>query len=528
MDPEAGPVQRLAYQLREARRAAGSPSYQSMAKKAAFSAATLSRAAAGERLPSWEVVQGYVRACGGDPAEWETRWKEADAADAAAQRSASASPPYRGLARYESEDQHLFFGRQEAAERLERLLHERRFAVLFGPSGSGKSSLLRAGLVPRLREGLRRHGRPAVLRVLTPGDRPATKHGHLLAPKDGEPDAWVVVDQLEELFTLCPDRAERDGFVDLLLTASAPGSRLRVVAAVRSDFFHHCAEYPGLASVLHGAGLPLAPMTAQELREAVAGPAAAAGLLVERRLTTRLVEDVLNEPGGLPLLSYGLLESWRRRRGRMLTLAGYEAAGGVRDIIEATAEKAYAELTADQAGAARCLLLRMIEPGSNAADAGRPLGRDELNDWGEPAVGVVVERLVRARLLTADDGGVRFAHEALPTCWPRLADWLREEREQLRHRRRLTETARSWREHGHDPSDLYRGTSLARTLQLFPGFPHNRALTVTERTFLIASIQADEAEERAAALAARRARLLAVLLGVTSAVALVVALCPSR
>ncbi|WP_425246531.1 hypothetical protein [Streptomyces sp. NEAU-NA10] len=519
VDPEAGPVQRLAHELRELRRAAGGPAYRTMARAAGFSATTLSQAAAGERLPSLAVLQGYVRACGGDPQEWEPRWKEAEAA--AAGEEGDGAAPYRGLARFETDDRHLFFGRDRMVEELNRLVSDHRLAVLFGPSGSGKSSLLRAGLLPRLREEIARRGGTAVLRVLTPGARPAQTYGHLLRPAADAPVSWVVVDQFEEVFTLCRDRAERTRFIDLLLAARAPASRLRVLLTVRADFYARCAEHRGLADALSGAGLLLGPMTADELREAVVRPAQAAGLLVERELTARIVDEVLDQPGGLPMLSHALLETWRRRRGRMLTLAAYEAAGGVRGAIAATAEKVYGELSPPQATTARHLLLRLVAPGQEGTpDTRRPLTRAELDAWADPSVPLVVERLASARLLTAAEDGVQLAHEALLTCWPRLHGWLQEDRERLRHHRRLTDAARVWLEHDRDPGTLYRGSRLARLEELFPDHARDSALTAPERAFVRASLTARAVERRTAARSARRSRTLVAALSAVLAVAL--------
>ncbi|MFI5549179.1 hypothetical protein [Streptomyces sp. NPDC051738] len=527
LDPTAGPVPRLAHELRELRRTAGSPSYRAMAETAGFSPTTLSQAAAGERLPSLAVVQGYVRACGGDPDEWEPRWKDAEAEVAGEVREDdedAGPPPYRGLARFEPSDQGLFFGRDRLTEDLLQLVCGHRFAAVFGASGSGKSSLLRAGLIPRLQEEIADRGRPAVLRVLTPGDRPAATYAHLLAPAPDEPESWVVVDQFEEVFTLCRDRAERARFIDLLLTARDPGSRLRVVIAVRADFYPRCGEHRGLADTLCGAGLLVGPMTADELREAVVKPAQEAGLLVERELTARIVEEVLDEPGGLPMLSHSLLETWRRRKGRVLTLAAYQAVGGVRGAIAASAEEAYGQLTALQAAAARCLLLRMVEPGQGTPDTRRPLNRAEREVWGCPDVPVVVERLARARLLTVDEDAVQLAHEALITSWPRLRGWIEEDRERLRHHRRLTEAARVWLEHERDPGALYRGTRLDRVAELFPDHEDDRSLTVPEREFLCAALAALEAERLAAVRSTRRARAGMGVLAAVLAVALVASL----
>ena len=526
LDPTAGPVPRLAHELRELRRTAGNPSYRKMAEAAGFSPTTLSQAAAGERLPSLAVVQGYVRACGGDPEEWEPRWKDAEAevAGAAREDDEDATPPYRGLARFEPADQGLFFGRARLTEDLLQLVCGHRFAAVFGASGSGKSSLLRAGLIPRLQKVIADRGRPAVLRVLTPGDRPAATYAHLLTPAADEPESWVVVDQFEEVFTLCRDRAERARFIDLLLAARDPGSRLRVLIAVRADFYPRCGEHRGLADTLCGAGLLVGPMTADELREAVVKPAQEVGLLVERELTARIVEEVLDEPGGLPMLSHALLETWRRRKGRVLTLAAYQAAGGVRGAIAGSAEEAYGQLTEEQTDSARGLLLRMVEPGQGTPDTRRPLTRAEREEWACPHAPVVVERLARARLLTVDEEAVQLAHEALITCWPRLRGWIEEDRERLRHHRRLTDAARVWLEHDRDPGALYRGTRLDRVAELFPDHEHDHSLTVPEREFLTAALAAREAERRAAARSTRRARAAVGVLSAVLAVALVAGL----
>ncbi|MCX5235878.1 hypothetical protein OG824_11750 [Streptomyces prunicolor] len=547
VDPRAGAVQWLAHELRELRRAAGGPSYRTMAKAAGFSATTLSQAAAGERLPSLAVVEGYVRACDGDPAEWGPRWKEAEAE---ASRVSVAEPedgqaaPYRGLARFEPDDRHLFFGRDQVVAEVDALVRDHRFAVLFGPSGSGKSSLLRAGLIARLREEIAAGDCPARLRILTPGATPATTYGHLLTPAPDEPESWVVVDQFEEVFTLCRDTRERSRFIDLMLAARDRDTRLRVLVAVRADFYARCAEHRGLADALRGAALLLGPMRAEELREAVVGPAQAAGCMVERTLTARLVAEVLDEPGALPMLSHVLLETWRRRRGRLLTLAGYEAAGGVRGAIAATAEEVYGALSPDESRAARHVLLRMVVPGQGTPDTRRPLTRAELAEWGNPAVPVVLERLTRARLLTADEDGVQLAHEALITCWPRLHDWIERDRERLRHHRMLTDAARTWLEHDRDSGVLYRGARLARAEELFAGdgdgdvgeqagghvgdpvsnSAPDLALTTPERAFLTAALDARAAERRAAARISRRHRILTASLSAVLVVAVLTAI----
>ncbi|MDF3139933.1 helix-turn-helix domain-containing protein [Streptomyces sp. T21Q-yed] len=236
VDPNAGPVQRFAYELRKLRQEAGGLTYREMARRAHYSVTALSQAAAGQQLPSLDVTLAYIETCGGDPEGWERRLTEASEETALRERTDDeARSPYQGLARFEPDDHDRFFGRGELIARLRGLTAERRFTAVFGPSGSGKSSLLRAGLIPVLREG--GGGSIAAIRILTPGERPLRTHAEALNPTEtGSGDTVVVIDQFEEVFTLCHDPAERAGFVERLLAAREPDSRLRVVIAVRADF----------------------------------------------------------------------------------------------------------------------------------------------------------------------------------------------------------------------------------------------------------------------------------------------------
>ncbi|GAA3095841.1 hypothetical protein [Streptosporangium carneum] len=519
LDPTAGPVQRFAFELRKLRQEADGITYREMARHAGYSVTALSRAAAGQQLPSWPVVRAYVLACGGDVADWQARWRQAADEQAApppaeAADEGAAAAPYPGLAPYDIGDHNRFFGRGRLLGQLAELLGRRRFAAVFGPSGSGKSSLLRAGLVPAARDGVL-GGPVEAVTVLTPGEHPMREHAAALADGAG----LVVVDQFEEVFTLCQDVAERGAFVDLLLATAGQG---RVVVAVRADFYGRCAEHRALAEALGEASVLVGPMDRQELREAIVGPATAAGLFVERALTERVVEEVAGEAAGLPLMSHALLETWRRRRGRLLTLEGYERAGGVRGAIAATAERLYARLSADQADQARRILLRLVSPGERAADTRRPASHAELNPDASAEVAEVLERLAAARLVTVHQDGVELAHEALISSWPRLREWIDQERETLRVQRRLTEAAAAWQELGRDPGALYRGVRLeaARPLLARP-----RELTPLEGAFLEASGRAAAQAERAAVRRGRWARLavaaLAVLMLLASAAAVV-------
>ncbi|TWV29527.1 helix-turn-helix domain-containing protein [Streptomyces misionensis] len=520
LDPASGPVQSFAFELRKLRQEAGGLTYRAMARRTPYSPATLSRAAAGEHLPSLAVALAYAQACGADPAEWERRWREAERqATAAPPRDQDDPSPYRGLARYETDDRHLFFGRDQLTARLaERVLTHRLVAVV-GPSGSGKSSLLRAGLIPRLQSEEPPERRPAAIRILTPGPHPMSAHATVGQASRGPGDTVVLVDQFEELFTLCADPAERQAYLDLLLTALRPEHRLRVVIVMRTDFFGHCARHPALAAALSEATLLVGPMTPAELRRAVVGPATATGLIVERQLTARIVEEASGKPGGLPLMSHALLETWRRRSGRTLTLAGYEAPGGLQGALSRTAEDLYARLSAAQADRARKILLRLVTPGQGTQDTRRPADREELRTDGSSDTDEVLEQLVRARLVTVDGSTVHLAHEAILTAWPRLRNWIDEARERLRVHRLLTEAARVWDALDRDPGALYRGVRLVTAEEVFDSPEAEGELTPLERDFLVSSVTARDREQRMAAVTTLRLRRLTVLLSVLLAVA---------
>ncbi|MFF4121206.1 hypothetical protein ACFY0P_48500 [Streptomyces sp. NPDC001714] len=492
-----------------------------MAQRTGQGASTLSQAAAGERLPTLPVVLAYVQACGGELEEWEARWRQAAAEAAAEPRTDEENdePPYRGLARFEPGDADLFFGRDELADRLLELTRIRRFTAVFGPSGSGKSSLLRAGLIPRLRTPGPTGPQPAALRVLTPGEHPLRTHEERLIPKDADGDTWLIVDQFEELYTLCTDQAERNKFIDGLLTSGDPTSRLHVVIAVRADFLGHCAEHPGLTAALQDGTVLAGPMSRDELREAIVKPAQSGGTIVERALTTRILDEVDGEPGALPMMSHALRETWRRRKGRALTVETYEAAGGLHGAIARTAEDLYTALTVAQADLARRILLRLITPGFGTADTRRPTPRAEL-ELGDPNdATTVLERLTRARLLTLDDGAVDLAHEALITAWPRLRGWIDAERDRLRLHRQLTAAATGWDDVGRDSGALYRGTRLAAAEEAFPAADRSRYLTGLEQAFLAASVDARLREQRAAARTTRRLQSLIAALSVLALIA---------
>ncbi|KIF04274.1 hypothetical protein PL81_19630, partial [Streptomyces sp. RSD-27] len=445
LEGEDGPLRQFATALRRLRHEAGSPPYREMSARAHYSVATLSGAAAGRRLPSLDVTLSYVRACGGDPGEWERRWHAA-AVRLAADGAGTGPPeptgpgaqglPYVGLAPFRTEDAALFFGRERLVEDLFTALTRHRVVALVGASGAGKSSLLHAGLLPRLHAD-----RPArAVSVLTPGPHPLDRVRRALAADPGagvDGDALervLVVDQFEEVFTVCADPAERSRFVAALVGAARrPGSGCRVVLGVRADFYAHCTRHPELVDVLREAQVVVGPMSAAELRRAVVEPARRAGLTVEGGLQATLVAHAHGQVGVLPLLSHSLLETWRRRRGAALTLDGFHAAGGFEGALAQSAEALYASLSAPQQLLARQVFVHLIALGEGTEDTKRPVARAELGQDGDTRT--VLARAAALRLLTLDHGAVELTHEALIRAWPRLRGWLTDDRERLRRHR---------------------------------------------------------------------------------------------
>jgi WD40 repeat protein/energy-coupling factor transporter ATP-binding protein EcfA2 len=521
VDPAEGPVQRLAAGLRELRRAAGSPGYRELAARTAYSATTLSDAARGHRLPALAVVKDYVRACGGAPAEWEERWR-AVAAELSAERGGSgdgeAGPvPYLGLASFQAEDADRFFGRERLVRELSRRLSGGGFLMIVGASGCGKSSLLRAGLLPALVKEESPGSAPARSYLFTPGTRPLHELSSRLSGTEPA-GAIIAVDQFEELFTACRDETQRERFVEVLLDAAAR-PRSTMVAALRADFYAHCAAYPRLLAALRKDTLLVGPMNDQELTRAVTGPANLAGLSVERALVTKLLADARGQAGALPLVSHALLETWRLRQGNLLTLAGYEAAGGVVGAIARTAERVYDELDETERRLARQILTRLTALGEGTEDTRRRVHRSEL---GFGSADVVIDRLVQARLLVVGGDTVEIAHEALIGSWPRLRRWLTEDRDALRTHRQLTDAAAIWADLGRDAGALYRGARLTLAREWAGRDRNAEALTDTERAFLAASTRAETAERAAVERRSRQLRVLSAGLAALLVVAVAV------
>jgi WD40 repeat protein/class 3 adenylate cyclase len=406
--------------------------------------------------------------------------------------------PYKGLVPFQPDDADVFFGREQLVDDLVGRLEEAPFLAVVGPSGSGKSSLVRAGVVP----ALQRRDEALQTALFSPGEHPLSA---LAAVGDGD---LLVVDQFEEVFTLCRDEEERGAFIDALLDAAERGTR--VVVALRADFYGHCAAYPRFAAALKQQQELVGPMNEEELRRAIERPAEHAGLLLEPGLVEAILRDVAGQPGALPLLSHSLLETWKRRSGRMLTLIGYLHAGGVQGAIAKTAETVYRDaLSAEQQALARNIFLRLTELGEGTEDTRRRVAISELTPRREQAddVDEVLRTLADARLVTIGEGTVEVAHEALIRHWPTLRAWLDEDREGRLVHRRLTEASQEWEATARDQALLYRGTRLAGGSDWAGA--HDSELNELEREFLRAS---REAELREIETTRRRNRRLRIVL----------------
>ncbi|MFF7394224.1 helix-turn-helix domain-containing protein [Streptomyces scabiei] len=442
--------------------------------------------------------------------------------------------PYPGLRAFTEETTAWFFGRDAQIEELFGLLKTRLHGgpplFLTGASGAGKSSLLSAGLVPALRQERstqRGESASAVLRI-TPGPHPleALAQLHPETPyEDGVGQTVLIVDQFEEIFTQCTGQEERHAFVARLLElALGTGEAARpipVVLAVRADFFHRCIAVPGMAEVMSRKSAVLGPMTEPDLREAIVGPARTAGLELEPGLVERLLRDLGVQGGGhdagaLPLLAHALQATWAQGDGRRMTLAGYQASGGIRDAVATTAQGVYDALEPEQQQAARRLLLRLVTVDEGGGAVRRRVGADELAHEGAAAQ-VALQRLVEKRLVTADDGVVQITHEALVRAWDLLRGWLAEDHDWLRVHRDLTAAAESWQSLGRDPGSLYRGHRLVRASDMAQGRsadlnPLECEFLEESETTVAAEIDAAVAEAEATRRSNRRLRRLTAAL----------------
>ncbi|WP_405769051.1 helix-turn-helix domain-containing protein [Streptomyces sp. NBC_01538] len=497
--------------------------------------------------------------------------------------------PYPGLSAFGPRDVGRFFGRERAVavlvERLAQRYGKGPVAVV-ALSGAGKSSLLGAGLVPALADGP--PGAPMVmctptarplsalrqaLRTALPAglldhlhdDGPPAERAHQLvtvlrswaadrvaAPAGQTPHGAgagvVIVDQFEEVFTLCDDEAERRSYIAALVTLAGgddePGAAegaFSVVLGVRADVTGRCLEYPPLVPVVSDGLFALGAMTVDELRECIVRPARETGSALEPGLVELLLRDLGaadtpasaasgpdtalpgGRPGVLPLLGHALRETWQRRTDSTMTVAGYLATGGIHGSVATAAENLFAALSPDRQDAARRLLLRLVRVGEDNEASRRPRTTSELLDGlPDPAAArATLDALVTARLLTVDADRVEIVHEALLRAWPRLRTWIHTTRADLLLHQQLGAAAREWDRENRDPSLLYRGSRLTAAREWAAG-PSGRdsVPTPVEADFLRAAEHEEDQRRRLARRRAHQQRTGIVVLTVLLALAL--------
>ncbi|GIH51657.1 WD40 repeat [Microbispora rosea] len=476
---------------------------------------------------------------------------------------ASDRCPYPGLAAFGPEQARWFFGRDRLLAELTARLDERARSggplMVVAPSGAGKSSLLRAGLLPALEDGALSGSRHWPQLLFTPGAQPMaalTKtlerlpgidpgqvseaiaaeaqqcawmlHERFTA-RDADPDVVgprmiVVVDQLEELFTQCEDEPERHRFIEALAQLASPGFGgtrpvALVVCGLRSDFYTHCADYPLLRAALQDGQVFVGPMSQEELREAIQYPARDVGLEIEPGLVELLLRDLGAttgngyETGRLPLLAHALRTTWQQRHGHTLTVEGYRVTGGIQQAVATTAERIFTGLSDADRRMARALFLRLVTIGDDIDDARRRVPRADLlsPDSGTGSAAGVMDAFTQGRLITQTQDTVEITHEALLSAWPRLHEWIRSDRESIDRHRRLGEAARRWAANGRLVEELLRGSTL------------HAALAWTTSTSLTLNSLEKEFLQRSSAESVRQSRRRKLLAG-TLAILLVGAL----
>jgi len=451
---------------------------------------------------------------------------------------------YLGLRAFREEDSAFFFGREAFTERLIGAVERTPFLAVVGPSGSGKSSVVQAGLIPALRKGALAGSKAWECAVFRPGKNPlkqmaaplvsllepemdevtrlakvgeladylregrvslADAAGRILEKQPGTERLVLVADQFEELFTYKESEPEQEIFLGHLLEAAEErDGPLTVILTLRADFYSHCLGHRPLADRLEGRVVNIGPMTEEELRRTIEEPAGSVRVRFEAGLVERFLEDVRGEPGALPLLEFALTELWEKRRGGLLTHEAYEGFDGVGGAIAQRAKREYGRFSEEEKGLARRIFLNLVTPGEETEDIRRRAALAEILPE-EPAradsVQAVVKALADARLITtgreeaSGEETVEVAHEALIQGWGRLKGWVQEDRVFLEWLKGLRVDLARWKESG----ELLRGKPLADALDWLE--KRGEDLSAEARRFIQASARRDR-QRRALTFAA--------------------------
>ena len=440
--------------------------------------------------------------------------------------------PYKGLRAFLEADALDFFGRETVVKRLLQSLaedgHAQRFLAVVGPSGSGKSSVVRAGLVPALRRGAIPGSERWYVIDVVPGLHPFREIETALMSvavepppslmeelerdelgivravdrvlPDPEAELVIVLDQLEEVFTMIEDDSERARFLASIEAAALqPDSRVRMIATLRADFYDAPLSVPGFGDLLAARTEAITPMTPEELERAIVAPADRAGLVVEPRLLAEMIADVADRPGALPLLQYALTELAERADVRTLTLDAYRRIGKVSGALARRAERLFEPMSQTGRDACRQLFLRLVTLGEGTEDTRRRVRRSELATLTDPqTMDTVIEAFGRHRLLSFDrdpdtrEPTVEIAHESLLREWARLRAWIDDAREDLRQRARISSATTEWVQAEQSSDYLLSGIRLAQAEEATAD--DSIRLTDDERDFIGASLAHRDAE----------------------------------
>jgi WD40 repeat protein/energy-coupling factor transporter ATP-binding protein EcfA2 len=419
--------------------------------------------------------------------------------------------PYLGLSAFEAEQEKYFYGREEAIRTLITHLTNSRFLSILGYSGSGKSSLIKAGLLPQLSRDRIPGSSQWSVESFTPGKHPWRKLLDILAqPRDQNQPFIIFIDQFEEVFTLCEDESERQSFIRLIAEEMNDSERKsRMIIALRGDFLSRCANYPDVLNLINHIPTTtyiVKSLGIEELPEAIEKPAELHGVKFERGLVLHIAQDVAGQPGALPLLQYALKELWRvciekpASPEPLLTKKGYEEIGGVEGALENRANVIYKSLSDGDRIFVRKLFMELVQLGEGKEVTRRRVDWERLRELADSPeqLEVVIEQLAGAqqRLIIVDENTVEVAHEALLSQWKLLSGWIEEDRENIRISRRLEIACREWKKtYGKSDEALLTGVRLAEVEEWEKRVqPH---LTGDEREFLGKSVGRRDREKNA-------------------------------
>ncbi|WP_392533889.1 CHAT domain-containing protein [Nostoc sp. C117] len=410
--------------------------------------------------------------------------------------------PFRGLYPFRVENREFFFGREQLITQLQQKLTEDNFLAVLGASGSGKSSVVLGGLIPLLQE----KQSDLQLAYMTPSSNPIEQLQTSLSPVQGQ-SSILVIDQFEELFTLCTDEAQRITFIEKLLSLIP---HQKVLITMRADFWGECATYRNLKDLMEARQKLIGPMDAAELRKAMEMQAAQVGLRFEPGLSNSILDDVQGEPGAMPLLQHALLEMWKRRHGRWLRGVEYEAIGGVNMAIAQTADDVYNSLSVPEQDQVKNIFIRLTRldesamEGEKRRDTRRRVWLDELVAAGGDLASTkqLVQKLAGegARLVvTSVDSStnreeVEVAHEALIRYWPRLLKWLDDNRINLQLRETIRQAALEWEKLQKDDNYLVHRGGRLEDAQLLA--KHTNFLNQSEADYVNACRELRQREEK--------------------------------